>query len=679
MEFSNIDVLAITRELDLVLRNAIISNVYETEDILILKINSNGGKKRLIIKSDSNINLTEYNYPIPKFPSQYIISLRKLLKNRRIQKISQYQFDRIVVIDLYSHSNEPWKFIIELFNKGNYILIDENNIVKVAKRYIKLRSRNVLPNKPYSFPDSYGKNFLTINREEFNELIKDSSAEVVRTLARKVNISGLYSEEICLKSGVLKTKFGNELISDDMDKLYDSLKKLRNTLLFGEINAHIVLSDDGTNLHVFPFLLDLFNANNKHFFDSFNEAVDEFYSKIDSSKILVPKDTNLKSQIKAQEKILKNQIEYLESLKIKKKNNYRIGDFIYENFKSLEKLLNVISNGKSKGYQWSEINEKLREAKEKKVEGTEFFVNIVPELKVVVVNLNTDEVRLDINKTIGENANFIYLKGKKAKKKVIGTLSAIEETKSRIKKLTQQKVSLPSEINFLIKKPKKKWYEKFRWFLSSDGFLVIGGRDATSNENIFKKYLDPVDLVFHTTFPGSPLVAIKNPDNKIIPLRAINEAASFVASFSRAWKESWDSVEVFYINVDQISKSPPSGEFLPKGSFIISGKKNFVKNVRVELAIGLEIIESKGRDGENMFYPKVISGPTEAIKAKSEKYLIIHPSKTGLRSGALAKEIKSYFSKNADERTKKWIELLSTEDILLYLPIGNASIKLIAK
>ena len=98
-EFSNFDVFAITKELDSILVNATILNIYEVEDLLILKINTNFGKKNLIIKKDSRINLTEYDYPIPNYPSQYILSLRKLLKNRRILKISQYHFDRIIIIN----------------------------------------------------------------------------------------------------------------------------------------------------------------------------------------------------------------------------------------------------------------------------------------------------------------------------------------------------------------------------------------------------------------------------------------------------------------------------------------------------------------------------------------------------------------------------------------------------
>ena len=102
----------------------------------------------------------------------------------------QVNFDRVLVIELINQPNKPWKFVIELFNKGNFILVDEKDIIKIAKRYIKLKDRKILANNHYSFPKSFGTNFLTIRKDEFYELAKNSNVEIVRTIARNINISG---------------------------------------------------------------------------------------------------------------------------------------------------------------------------------------------------------------------------------------------------------------------------------------------------------------------------------------------------------------------------------------------------------------------------------------------------------------------------------------------------------
>ena len=677
-EFSNFDVFAIVKELDTILRKGTISNIYEVHDLLILKINTPSGKQNLIIKKDSRINITEFDYPIPAYPSQYIRTLRKFLKNRKILGVTQYKFDRIVLIELTDREEGSWTFVIELFNKGNYLLLDQNDIIIMAKKYRKFKDRTILAKKEYSFPISQQKDFFAINKKDFTAFFEASDNEIVRDISRKLRVSGLYSEEICYRAGIDKKILGEKLSEENFNNLFDSFKGLRNQLLFGSIDAHIISDEQGSEVTVLPFETEIYKDFKKIRFPTFNAAVDDFYSKIDYNAIKSPKDQAVINQIENQEKILANQQEYLEELKMKKKKYYTIGDFLYANFNTLEKLLLVVFNARKKGYIWEEINDKLQQAKIEGLGGAEFFEKVLPAMNQLLIKVNENEVYLDLRKSFGENANSIYSKGKKAEKKIKGTVIAMNETKEKIEKLILKKDSIDLGIDFLIKKPKKKWYEKFRWFNSSDGFLIIGGRDATSNEIIFKKHLDGNNLVFHTSFPGSPLVVIKNPNNKEITPETINEAAEFVASYSRAWKENWGVVDIFYVEPTQLSKTPPSGEYLQKGSFIISGKKNLIKNVKTEITIGLLLVELNGRSSNERYilYPKIIGGPEVAIKKQTNVSVTLIPSKSSnLTAGRIAKEIKSFYLKNVEKDQKKWVEILSIDDIILFLPSGSSMVK----
>ncbi|MFW9948442.1 MAG: ribosome rescue protein RqcH [Candidatus Odinarchaeota archaeon] len=599
------------------------------------------------------------------------------MRNRKILSISQHNFDRIIIFNLSNYDEEPWKFIVELFNKGNYILVDEKDVVKIANKYRRFKDRDILANREYKFPKTRGKDFLTLNREEFNELIINSDQEIVRILARNINISGLLSEELCYKAGIEKTEKGNNLGIEDLKNLFDAFKTLRNQLLFGKIRANIIIDGHENQISVQPFDFTLYQSNNKKYFESFNEAVDYYYSQIDSDLVKSSHNDSLDRQINVQEQILKRQNEYLNELKIQKKKFYDFGDFIFANFNILEKLFDTISKARNKNYSIEEINKKLLNAKNDNIEGLEFFIKIIPSTKQVVINIEDNEVYLNLNKSLGENANRLYTKGKKYEKKIKGTIPAIEKTKKTIQQLLNKREVVEEKIDFLIKKPKKKWFEKFRWFFSSEGFLVIGGRDANSNELIYKKYIDDKDLVFHTNFPGSPLTVIKNPEGKDISKNTIREAAIFVASYSRAWKENWGVVDVFFVLPDQVSKTPPSGEFLPKGSFMIIGKKNLIKDAETELAVCLELIELQisSNDEKRQFYPKIKVGPETAIKSEVDNYLIIKPSNTGLQKGALAKEILSYFLKTSENKLRKWIKLLTLDEIVLILPSGKSIIK----
>jgi predicted ribosome quality control (RQC) complex YloA/Tae2 family protein len=179
------------------------------------------------------------------------------------------------------------------------------------------------------------------------------------------------------------------------------------------------------------------------------------------------------------------------------------------------------------------------------------------------------KIRIDTTKSIEENANYYYEKSKKARKKLEGLKKAIEITKKKIGTLEEKKEKQVKRQQFK-HSPELKKYMKYRWFVSSDGFLCIGGRDATTNEVVIKKHTDFKDLVFHTDLPGSPFFVIKS-EGKDIPQQTKEEAAIATASFSRAWKEEIGTTEVYCISPEQVRK-----EFgLPKGSFIIQGKREY--------------------------------------------------------------------------------------------------------
>ncbi len=235
-------------------------------------------------------------------------------------------------------------------------------------------------------------------------------------------------------------------------------------------------------------------------------------------------------------------------------------------------------------------------------------------------------------KSVEENASLYFEKAKKLKKKLKGALEAIEATE---KKLASIKKSLrPVSEEDIVAKPKRKkeWYEKFRWFFSSEGFLVIGGRDATTNEIIIKKYAEPHDIVFHTDMAGSPFFVVKTSGKK--PGKAtIQEAADATASFSRAWAKGLSSIAVFHVKPEQVSKTPKAGEFLPKGAFVIKGKTTYVKP-RMELAIA-------NKDGV------IICGPVQAIEKQADDFLLI--TQGDMKKSDVAKKVRSKIGGDLDE------------------------------
>ena len=121
-----------------------------------------------------------------------------------------------------------------------------------------------------------------------------------------------------------------------------------------------------------------------------------------------------------------------------------------------------------------------------------------------------------------------------------------------------------------------KWYHRFHWWYTKNKFLVIGGKNKDDNEKIVKTYMNENDFYFHSEDPGSGSF-IMITENKIPDAVDIDETAEGVLALSNQWASPYSYGNVFYVKGKQVSKTPPSGEYLTKGSFMINGKKEFVR------------------------------------------------------------------------------------------------------
>ena len=94
------------------------------------------------------------------------------------------------------------------------------------------------------------------------------------------------------------------------------------------------------------------------------------------------------------------------------------------------------------------------------------------------------------------------------------------------------------------------------------------------------------------------------------------EACNFSLSYSKAWGARVSSGHSFWVDNDKVSKTPNTGEFLSKGAFIIRGKRNWYRNLELNIAIGLIFYDDN---------PKFMSGPISSIEKHSEKFVIFRP------------------------------------------------------
>jgi predicted ribosome quality control (RQC) complex YloA/Tae2 family protein len=271
-------------------------------------------------------------------------------------------------------------------------------------------------------------------------------------------------------------------------------------------------------------------------------------------------------------------------------------------------------------------------------------------------------IRIDSRKTAAENAEFYYEEAKKAKQKLAGAKKALLDTRKKIEELKLRKDASIQEVPEMKKAKEKRWYDKFHSFYSSDGFFVVGGKDATTNEILIKKHVEKDDIVFHAEIHGAPFFVIKNPEGKEIPEQTLRETAEAAASYSRAWKTGVSSCDVYYVKPDQVSKSAPSGEYLGKGAFMIHGKKEYFRGTRLRLAIGFKV------GGES----EVLGGPVAAVESRTKYHVKIAVGDR--KSEELAKEIKAAVLRKTGKVDAEKIKKIRLEDIQRLIPGGKGRV-----
>jgi hypothetical protein len=242
---------------------------------------------------------------------------------------------------------------------------------------------------------------------------------------------------------------------------------------------------------------------------------------------------------------------------------------------------------------------------------------------------------------------------------------------AQIAKLRSQTAAIHKKV-IVKEQTSKEWYERYRWFVTTDGLLAIGGRDASSNSALIRKHLTEHDIVFHAEVHGSPFFVVKNAAASAQAGEidsSLNQVAQATVAFSRAWKDGLSSADAYWVLPEQVKKGAPTGQFLPKGSFVIEGKRNYLKGIEIRLAIGIAQINNK---------ETLVCGPEESTKKLSLFYAVLLQG--GMDPMTAAKKAKAELVRAAaDSDLAESIKRISLDDFVRVLPTGQSRVSFAAK
>jgi predicted ribosome quality control (RQC) complex YloA/Tae2 family protein len=588
-----------------------VDKIYQlTRNDLLIKIKNIQTKEKesIFIRNGEFLCITKKEFKTPQKPSVFAMTLRKYLSNGRICEISQHEFDRIIKIKIGKKDGE-YTLIFEFFSDGNIILVNPESKIIIPLIKQSWAHRSIRGKQTYEPPPPQINPF-ELSKDKFSELIKVSKTDIVRTLAVNVNLSGPIAEEICARAKIDKTikieKIDEQTILKLYNALIDFLEIFKN---FGF--KPVFVKKDSKVKNILPFEFKSYKDVKFQQTESFTKGL-EFFTKI--KKDQGKKESDLTKQIGKLNRQLLQQKQAIEDLSKQIEIKKFEGNLIYLHYQECERLLTDIKK-------ILDLKEKKEEIK--KINQKEIVKRFSPTENLLIVNLKdtkgkTFDIKLNFRKTVSENAEEAYDDSKKLRNKLKGAENSLEKTKEQIKQVKSKEKKEKKKEVIVQKKEKIFWFERFRWFISSDGNIVVGGKDIKTNEIVVKKYLKENDIYAHADIQGAPSIIIKNEgihNEKIeISEKTLKEACIFAASFSKAWKQ-FAEAQAYWVLPEQVSKTPQSGEFVPKGAFIIRGKRNYY-SCKLELAIGLIKI-----DGLN----KTMCGPVDSLKSQTDKYVIIQP------------------------------------------------------
>ena len=612
-----------------IIQDARIANVYHmSDDSIILKLRKEAPIGELRIIPGNALYLVRGAYEKPKELSQKGKLFRELLTNAKIIGAEIVEGERIAVFKLKKGESDL-RLVCEFLPRGTLVILDDEGKILAALRHLEMKDRKIAPGEYYKLPPPKP----APSPEKLPEILQNLTPRksIVAALAAEAGFGGRYAEEILHLAGIDFSRKVRDLSADDLNRILDAAQKVLDSVKRG---PPVVARSPEGEVQALPYPMSYLKEKGWRY-----EEVEEL-----NEAIRIAYEHELARAIEEERKAaVEERIKELERK-------------VHEKKFTAQRLLEEASNRRKLAEKLFQLSSILESFKEKpgvhKLEDIE--VSVDEARKKMKITVNDLGIELDLRNSIMKQLSSLFDDAKKARQAAERLLSEAEELERKVEKLRKsmhkeiQQALL--QVSARIKRGEGKWYEKYRWFITSEGFLTVAGKDASSNISLLKKHLESDDLVFHAEVRGAAAVILKK--GKEAGEKSRHEAAQFAAVYSRAWKEGVATMTVYFIEPHQISFTPPPGHYLPKGGFIIKGERNYL-TVKLELAIGLT---------ENL---EVVYGPPSAVAAKTKRFIKLTPGNK--RAKELIDEIVKKLTRGLEVDSKTLRDLkMELEELIPY-------------
>jgi len=564
-------------------------------------------------------------------PNKLLRRLRSDLLRSKIEKIEQIGTERIAYLT-FSNFDNRFVLIVEFFGEGNLLLCNYNKKILALLHSIDVKHRQLRVGVDYNPPPTDGIDVINFKKDDFKEILS-STTTIGKTIGRGLGLPKKYVEEIIRLSSINRAKPSNQLSNEEIESLYDIINTTISNVIEGNHDPTII--NDGEISEIFPIRFSDDNTNAKKV-SSFNDGLDIIFSEQ-----ILQKGKSLYSD--AAEKKIKELENTLDEQK-------KAISTVLEKSKQIADVANLFFTMQSEGKSDIKDPRIVEVLHDKNSE-------MIKEKGVSILKIGDAKIKINPDLPLPSIASKLFDESKKQKGAIKSIEKLIKKTEDKLEKTIQKGEIARGSIGFAEVR-KKSWFERYRWFYTSDGILAVGGRDSSSNSAIIRKYMEKDDKVFHAEIHGSPFFILKDKNETIMPL-SIRETSHATVCFSRAWKEGMYGVNCYWVTPEQVKKAAPSGQTMGKGSFIIEGTRNYNKITTLKLGIG---ILQKEEDY------LLVCGPPEPIKKTCVCYVVIEPG--SIEIADMGKRIRANFV-GVDE---KFAKMFLVDDYVRVLPTGGSKI-----
>ena len=432
--------------------------------------------------------------------------------------------------------------------------------------------------------------------------------------------------------------------------------------------------------------------------EGFNAALDAYFTAIEGAEAAESGSEgggsggssgrpDFEAEIEKRERIIAQQEGAIEDFEAQAQTEREKAESLYSHYDLVDEILSTVGEAREADFSWGEIEARFAEGEQQGIPAAESVHSVDPATGTVTIELDGERIDLDTGMGVERNADRLYTEAKRIGEKKQGAQEAIADTRESLAEATQRREQWEAEddpeegkideeeaeeTDWLAEpsipvRMNEQWYERFRWFRTSEGFLVLGGRNADQNEELVKKYMDRGDRFLHTQVEGGPVTVLKatgpsEPAREIDFSEAtLGEAAQFAVSYSTVWKNGRYAGDVYTVKPDQVSKTPESGEYVEKGAFVIRGDRTYFEDTAVGVAVGIAC-EPETR---------VLGGPPAAVEPRVETSVTLEPGRYAQNDAAkvLYREFRERFRDTSFVR-----KVASPDKIAEFLPAGGSRI-----